>query len=327
MEGPEISTAEAVIDNGRFGTRTIRFETGRLARQAAGSAVAYLDDDTMLLSATTASQAPQGPARLLPADGRRRGAHVRRGPHPRLVLPPRGPPVRGRDPHLPAHRPAAAPDASSRACATRSRSSSPSWRSTPTTCTTSSRSTPRRCRPSSPACRSPARSAPPASRSSRASGSRSRPTSSSSAPSSTWSSPAACVGDDVAIMMVEAEATASTIELVARRRRRADRGGRRRRASRPPSRSSRRCARRRPSSPRRPPSRPAEFPRLPRLPGRRARRRRVRGRRAELAQALTIAGKQEREAELDRRQGARRRDARGRSSRVARRRSPRRSAR
>jgi polyribonucleotide nucleotidyltransferase len=59
MEGPEIYTADAVIDNGRFGTRTIRFETGRLARQAAGSAVAYLDDDTMLLSATTAGKHPK----------------------------------------------------------------------------------------------------------------------------------------------------------------------------------------------------------------------------------------------------------------------------
>ncbi len=49
----------AVIDNGSFGTRTIRFETGRLARQAAGSVVAYLDDDTMLLSATTASKSPK----------------------------------------------------------------------------------------------------------------------------------------------------------------------------------------------------------------------------------------------------------------------------
>ncbi|MBS9534810.1 polyribonucleotide nucleotidyltransferase [Mycobacterium sp. M1] len=49
----------AVIDNGAFGTRTIRFETGRLARQAAGSVVAYLDDETMLLSATTASKAPK----------------------------------------------------------------------------------------------------------------------------------------------------------------------------------------------------------------------------------------------------------------------------
>src|ERR671927_155047 len=49
----------AVIDNGSFGTRTIRFETGRLAKQAAGSVVAYLDDETMLLSATTASKQPK----------------------------------------------------------------------------------------------------------------------------------------------------------------------------------------------------------------------------------------------------------------------------
>ncbi|BBX22155.1 polyribonucleotide nucleotidyltransferase [Mycolicibacter terrae] len=49
----------ATIDNGSFGTRTIRFETGRLAQQAAGSVVAYLDDETMLLSATTASKAPK----------------------------------------------------------------------------------------------------------------------------------------------------------------------------------------------------------------------------------------------------------------------------
>ena len=34
MEGPEIKFAEAVLDNGKFGTRTIRFETGRLAQQA-----------------------------------------------------------------------------------------------------------------------------------------------------------------------------------------------------------------------------------------------------------------------------------------------------
>ena len=49
----------AVLDNGSFGTRTVRFETGRLARQAAGSVVAYLDDETMLLSATTASKHPK----------------------------------------------------------------------------------------------------------------------------------------------------------------------------------------------------------------------------------------------------------------------------
>src|SRR5690625_1226006 len=59
MEGPEIIAAEAVIDNGKFGTRTVRFETSRLARQAAGSAVAYLDEETMLLSATTYGKNPK----------------------------------------------------------------------------------------------------------------------------------------------------------------------------------------------------------------------------------------------------------------------------
>jgi polyribonucleotide nucleotidyltransferase len=54
-----IHTATAVIDNGSFGTRTIRFETGRFARQAAGSVSAYLDDETMLLSATTAGKQPK----------------------------------------------------------------------------------------------------------------------------------------------------------------------------------------------------------------------------------------------------------------------------
>ena len=91
MEGPEIEFSEAVIDNGKFGTRTVRFETGRLARQAAGSAVAYLDGETMLLSATTAGKHPKDQFDFFPLDGRRRGADVRRGPHPRLVLPPRGP--------------------------------------------------------------------------------------------------------------------------------------------------------------------------------------------------------------------------------------------
>ena len=59
MEGPEIQFAEAVIDNGKFGTRTVRFETGRLAKQAAGAVAAYLDGDTMLLSATTAGKHPK----------------------------------------------------------------------------------------------------------------------------------------------------------------------------------------------------------------------------------------------------------------------------
>jgi len=57
----DAGTTEAVatIDNGSFGTRTIRFETGRLAKQAAGSVVAYLDEETMLLSATTAGKSPK----------------------------------------------------------------------------------------------------------------------------------------------------------------------------------------------------------------------------------------------------------------------------
>ncbi len=59
MTDIEVHEATAVIDNGKFGSRTIRFETGRLARQAAGSVVAYLDDETMLLSATTASKHPK----------------------------------------------------------------------------------------------------------------------------------------------------------------------------------------------------------------------------------------------------------------------------
>lgn len=81
--------AEAVIDNGSFGTRTIRFETGRLARQAAGSAVAYLDDDTMVLSATSASKQPKEHFDFFPltvdveermyAAGRIPGSFFRRG--------------------------------------------------------------------------------------------------------------------------------------------------------------------------------------------------------------------------------------------------------
>ncbi|MDB5851934.1 MAG: pnp, partial [Rhodoferax sp.] len=51
-DGPVISEVTTVLDNGKFGTRTIRFETGLLARQAAGAVAAYLDEDTMLLSAT-----------------------------------------------------------------------------------------------------------------------------------------------------------------------------------------------------------------------------------------------------------------------------------
>ncbi|MGC4109033.1 MAG: polyribonucleotide nucleotidyltransferase [Nocardioides sp.] len=59
MSEPIITAVETVLDNGRFGQRTIKFETGLLARQAAGAVTAYLDDETMLLSATTAGKHPK----------------------------------------------------------------------------------------------------------------------------------------------------------------------------------------------------------------------------------------------------------------------------
>jgi polyribonucleotide nucleotidyltransferase len=54
-----VYTAEVIIDNGSFGTHTIRFETGRLAKLAGGSAVVYLDDDSVVLSTTTAGKSPR----------------------------------------------------------------------------------------------------------------------------------------------------------------------------------------------------------------------------------------------------------------------------
>ena len=57
MDGTQF--AVAVIDNGKYGKRYVRFETGRLAQQAQGAAAVYLDDETMLFSATTASKQPK----------------------------------------------------------------------------------------------------------------------------------------------------------------------------------------------------------------------------------------------------------------------------
>ena len=59
MEGPEITATTAVIDNGSYGRREVRFETGRLAQQAAGAVSVYLDDDTMVFSATAVSNKPK----------------------------------------------------------------------------------------------------------------------------------------------------------------------------------------------------------------------------------------------------------------------------
>ena len=59
MEGPEIKFAEAIIDNGPYGQRTVRFETGRLAKQAAGSTFVSIDEDTSMLSATAVGKHPR----------------------------------------------------------------------------------------------------------------------------------------------------------------------------------------------------------------------------------------------------------------------------
>jgi polyribonucleotide nucleotidyltransferase len=54
-----VTSAEVIIDNGPLGVHKLRFETGRLAKLAGGSAVVYLDDETMVLSTTTASKHPK----------------------------------------------------------------------------------------------------------------------------------------------------------------------------------------------------------------------------------------------------------------------------
>jgi polyribonucleotide nucleotidyltransferase len=54
-----VYTAEVIIDNGEFGVHKLRFETGRLAKLAHGSAVVYLDDETMVLSTTAAGKNPR----------------------------------------------------------------------------------------------------------------------------------------------------------------------------------------------------------------------------------------------------------------------------
>ncbi len=126
--------SKAVIDNGAFGTREITFSTGRLAKQAAGSVIAQLGE-TVVLSATTASKQPKEHFDFFPltvdveermyAAGRIPGSFFRREGRPsedailtcRLIDRPLRPSF-------------------TKACATRSRSSRRSWRSTRPTRTT-----------------------------------------------------------------------------------------------------------------------------------------------------------------------------------------------
>lgn len=59
MTGTQIHKVETTLDNGPFGKVNIRFETGRLAQQASGSVQAFLDNETMVLSATTVGKEPR----------------------------------------------------------------------------------------------------------------------------------------------------------------------------------------------------------------------------------------------------------------------------
>ena len=210
----------AVLDNGSFGTRTIRFETGRLARQAAGSVVAYLDDETMLLSATTASKQPKEHFDFFPltvdveermyAAGRIPGSFFRREGRPgtdailtcRLIDRPLRPSfVDGLRNEI--------------QIVVTVMSLNPQDPYDAVAINAASASTQLAGLPFSGPIGGVRVALISQEDDSGGSGSRSRPTSSSSAPCSTWSSPAASSVMDVAIMMVEAEATTETINLVA----------------------------------------------------------------------------------------------------------------
>ena len=124
MTNPEENVHEttAVIDNGSFGTRTIRFETGRLAKQAAGSATVYLDGESMLLSTTAAGKNPKDHFDFFPLT-----VDVEERMYAAGRIPGSSSGVRAGRPRTPSS-PAASSTGrcgrrSSRACATRSRSS------------------------------------------------------------------------------------------------------------------------------------------------------------------------------------------------------------
>jgi len=59
MEGTNLKFSEAIIDNGKFGKHVVRFEAGVLAQQADGAAAVYLDGDSMVLSTTVAQKTPR----------------------------------------------------------------------------------------------------------------------------------------------------------------------------------------------------------------------------------------------------------------------------
>lgn len=66
MEDSGIIATGAVISNGSFGKRIVRFETGHLAKQAAGSVLAYLDGEATVLPATAVGRSPEDQLDLFP---------------------------------------------------------------------------------------------------------------------------------------------------------------------------------------------------------------------------------------------------------------------
>ncbi len=88
--------------------RSMSFEAGKLAQLADGAVLARIGD-TVLLATASGQPLRPGRRRLLPADRRHRGAHLRRREDPRLVLPPGGQELGPGHPDRPPHRPPAAP--------------------------------------------------------------------------------------------------------------------------------------------------------------------------------------------------------------------------
>ena len=110
-----ITEATVTVDNGDFGSRTIRFETGQLARQAGGSVTTYLDEDTMLLSTVTASKQPREGFDFFPLTVDVEERMYAAGADPRIILSAGRTTVNRSHSRLPTYRPSIASNLCQRA--------------------------------------------------------------------------------------------------------------------------------------------------------------------------------------------------------------------
>ncbi len=92
----------------RIGDQDLIFEVGKVAGLANGAVTVRYGDTVVLVTACMSAEPARG-HRFLPADGRLRGAALRRRQDPRRLVPPRGPPQHRRHPHGAPHRPTPAP--------------------------------------------------------------------------------------------------------------------------------------------------------------------------------------------------------------------------